>query len=121
MVNLPSEHDEQVAFCKWLAIRKIPFAAVPNGGKRGIVSATRLKAEGVKRGFPDLLIFLPNGVNVALELKARSGGRVSPEQREWGQFFGERPGWKYILALGAGEAIKAIEAYCSVIYGNQLR
>ena len=105
----PSEHSEQVALVRYLTMRRIPFAAIPNGGKRDKVTACQLKAEGVALGFPDLIIFL-DGLTLALELKVRTGGVVSPEQKEWLAFFSARPGWAAMVCRGAQEAIKFIEA-----------
>lgn len=71
--------------------RDLPTCAVPNGGKRGVVEAARLKAEGVSRGVPDWLCFAPNAsapnasydVGLALEFKAPRSGRVGPDQAWW--------------------------------------
>jgi hypothetical protein len=105
--NQPSEYSEQVALVAWLRMHGIPHFAVPNGGTRNIVEAARLKAGGVKKGIGDLIIFLPK-INLSLEMKIRTGGRVSPEQREWQDFFNARPGWCAYIANGAQEAIKII-------------
>lgn len=63
---------------------------VPNGGKRGKLEACRLKRQGVKRGYPDLLLDVARGGyhGLRIELKATRGdlGRapvVSPEQSAW--------------------------------------
>lgn len=87
----PSEHDEQAALFEWAewmrerypALRRL--YAIPNGGKRDIVTAARLKAEGVKAGVPDICLPMPSGGYSALyiELKRSKGGRASDEQREW--------------------------------------
>ncbi len=58
--------------------------AIPNGGYRRIETASRLKAEGVKAGVPDL--FLPvarspwNGLFI--EMKTKKGVLTGP-QRYW--------------------------------------
>src|SRR5437016_3101665 len=64
----PSEHQVQASIISWwaLAHRKygVPeFAllAVPSGGARDIVTGSLLKAEGVRRGVPDLLLAKPVG------------------------------------------------------------
>lgn len=57
------EHQEQVALFNWAKFceNKCPLLrmmfSIPNGGKRHITVARKLKAEGVKAGVPD--IFLP--------------------------------------------------------------
>ena len=86
----PSEHEEQVEF-----IRLVEFAfppevaallfAIPNGGARHIKTARELKAEGVRKGVPDLFLAYPhNGYSgLFIEMKKRYGGRVSPEQKAY--------------------------------------
>ena len=58
-----TEHSEQVALFGWAKANEprhlqlgLMFA-IPNGGKRHVVTGKKLKAEGVKSGVPD--IFLP--------------------------------------------------------------
>ena len=73
-----SEHSEQVGFVNWFRA-KYPHTlifAIPNGEKRSISVATRLKAEGVTRGIPDL--YIP-ACNLWVEMKRATGGRLSPE------------------------------------------
>jgi hypothetical protein len=76
----PSEHEEQSNFVSWFR-KKYPevlIFAIPNGGKRGIREATRLKCEGVVAGIPDLMI--PEW-KVFIEMK-RIGGNLSAQQKE---------------------------------------
>ena len=60
----------------------------PNEGRRHVNYHVKMKAMGMKPGFPDLCIFVPqryfwDGVpcSIFLELK-RPGGRVTPIQKE---------------------------------------
>lgn len=59
--------------------------AIPNGGKRDIRVALKLKEEGVKPGVPDIFLPLPRGGKHGLyiELKRRKYGRVSEDQLRW--------------------------------------
>jgi len=60
-----TEHAQQVAFfCMLNANVKIDYRlkyvfAIPNGGKREIINASRLKAEGLKSGVPDIFAPIP--------------------------------------------------------------
>lgn len=56
----------------------------PNGGKRPKGEAGKLKAMGVKKGYPDIDLPLSHGAwkGLAIELKSPTG-RVSPDQQEW--------------------------------------
>lgn len=108
------EHREQVALVRWLNAHGVCFCHVPNGGKRSITEAVRLKASGVKAGVPDILIFseVPNAPylrGVAIELKApkttqKAAGRISPEQELWAIELGKN-GWAVKTAYGFTEAV----------------
>ncbi len=72
----PSEHKIQTALCDYLAFAARPelhWFAIPNGEKRHISVASRLKSEGVRRGSPDLVFLLPGGRVGWLEMKAGKG------------------------------------------------
>src|SRR6056300_294656 len=77
----PSEHSEQVGLINWFRGRfnGVLIFAIPNGDKRALSVAKRLKAEGVTRGVPDL--YVP-AWNLWIEMKRKSGGRLSPEQKQ---------------------------------------
>lgn len=78
-----SEHRIQVALIDYLAIALRPeleARAVPNGGFRHRRVASVLKAEGVRRGTPDIFVCLPAGKIAWLEMKSKIGV-LSPEQK----------------------------------------
>jgi hypothetical protein len=67
------ERDLQVAIVSALNDHcPFLFWHTPNGGKRHIATAARLKKEGVRPGIPDIQIMLPNR-SAFLELKAKRG------------------------------------------------
>jgi hypothetical protein len=79
----PTEHQFQSALCELLDVQArsdMIWFAIPSGGHRHIAVAKMLKAEGVKRGIPDLAFLLPQGRTAWLELKVKSG-RLSPFQK----------------------------------------
>ena len=88
------------------------LAAIPNGGRRDPVTGALLKAEGTQRGFPDLFLYVPRRVyhGLAIELKRRVGGRVSPAQAEWLNRLREQ-GYKAIVCYGWDDARRVIEGY----------
>jgi hypothetical protein len=85
---------------------------VPNGGHRNPATAGRLKAEGVKKGVPDICLPVPRGGyhSLYIELKRRKGGRVEPEQTEWLEELG-RQGHYVAICNGYDSAIDTIERY----------
>ena len=82
------------------------FTAVPNGGKRSsAIEGSRLKAEGLMPGFPDLCIL---SHNTCIEMKKTKGGRLSREQKMWAERL-ESIGWTCVTCYGHEEAIKFLE------------
>ena len=101
-----SEHSEQVGFVNWFRA-KYPHTlifAIPNGEKRSISVATRLKAEGVTRGIPDL--YIPS-CNLWVEMKRATGGRLSPDQKKVIEYL-RSVGHTVIIGKGAGDASKQV-------------
>lgn len=56
--------------------------AIPNGGKRHIATAVKMKREGVKAGIPDTFLAVARGTlhGLFIEFKAK-GGSVTPIQK----------------------------------------
>jgi hypothetical protein len=85
-----SEHEHQVALFAWAEgnTHRWPelrlLYAIANGGLRRLGVAGKLKAEGVKRGVPDICLPVARGSHHGLyvELK-RIGGRPNDKQLEW--------------------------------------
>ena len=63
-----AEHLVQKAICQYLDMRGVMYFAIPNGGKRNLIVAKKLKAEGVTAGIPDLCI-INEGMAYFLEVK----------------------------------------------------
>jgi hypothetical protein len=65
------------------------LAAIPNGGKRGMIEAVNLKRSGVKAGVPDLFVIASNGNVGFLEVK-EGKGKPKEEQLAFGRMCNER-------------------------------
>lgn len=114
-----SEADEQKILVRWLHANDIMFFSVPNEGRRSFANAAQLKAMGLTKGVPDLIIVTPAPdldipgyaipMVVCVELKAahRKGtknGGLSPDQILWHKKAAEH-GWKTLVAHGAKDAV----------------
>ena len=110
----PSEHEEQVGLVNWFRERfnGVLIFAIPNGEKRAISVAKRLKAEGVVRGVPDL--FIPEW-NLWVEMKRVQGGRLSPDQKNMISYL-ESIGQTVIVGKGARHASELILNYVKENY-----
>ncbi len=77
-----TEAQLQRSVIQWMQFvlhSNVIYFAVPNGEHRNIVTASRLKGQGVMRGVADLIL-LYSGKALCLEIKIE-GGRQSEPQR----------------------------------------
>lgn len=51
--------------------------------KLGCVPIPYVQSIGTRRGFPDYLVLLPEGLTVFIEFKASKRAKFQPGQREW--------------------------------------
>ncbi len=113
----PSEHTEAVRFMRVVRLHEKQYPAllnlshVPMGGWRHRTVARKLKAEGVRPGYPDYLLDVPLGGyhGWRCELKSR-GGTPTKEQKEWHERL-RANGYKVDLCKGWEEAWAALKAY----------
>lgn len=91
-----TEDGHQAALFCWAAmnVAAIPqlalLFAIPNGGERNVIVATKLKATGVKKGVPDTFLAYPiahwHGLFIELKRPKSEGkakGREQKKQSEW--------------------------------------
>jgi hypothetical protein len=117
-----SEHSEQCALFHQAALQQNVYPelkllhAVPNGTRTTPGVAGKMKAEGVKKGVPDICLPVARGryIGLYIEMKAiyNSGkrGQTSPEQREWLNALAEQ-GHYTAVCYSAEEAWTVITAY----------
>jgi hypothetical protein len=87
----PTEAQEQSALLHRIELVKKTYPdlqliyAVPNGGARDVIGAVNLKDQGVKKGVPDLVLPVARGGYHGWygELKRKTQGQLSDEQRDW--------------------------------------
>ena len=117
------EHNEQKALFAWAHLAKATqpelqwLFAVPNGGQRHPAVAAKLKAEGVKRGVPDIGLPVARGGfhGLWIELKFQGNqtakrGTVSKEQQQWIENLALN-GYAVAVCYGWREAQLTIERY----------
>lgn len=118
---MKSEHQEQVEFVNWCKkLRKTHHEfnllfAIPNGGSRNKLEASKLKLEGVEAGVPDLFLSVARHGKHGLyiEMKKRKGGALSPKQKKWRDMLKEE-GYAWVRANGSDEAKHWIKKYLSI-------
>lgn len=103
------EYREMCNLSQWLTNRHIKHTHIVNEqpNKRRAIAEKKM---GKSKGFPDMLIFLPSGVNIAIEMKRGDGmaSKASKEQMEWLKFLSTR-GFKCAICHGYYEAVAFIQ------------
>jgi len=86
----PSESVEQICLFRWASYNRgiMPelelMYHIPNGGKRYITTAKRLKAEGTKAGVPDICLPVSRGGYHGLYIEMKAGkNKTTKNQNEW--------------------------------------
>lgn len=109
------EEQMQKACIKWFDLKykkyKLLMHSSPNGGKRNAIEAAKFKQMGVRAGFPDLILLIPNKFYpfCGIELKIKTG-RQSESQKAYQKEF-ESIGAKYVVVRSLDEFIKVVNEY----------
>jgi len=117
------EEIEQARVVKWshkVAVRSLMpelrwLHHSPNGGKRDALAGAQMKALGVKKGWPDLILPVrvdANTPGLVIEMKSATGS-TSPEQKEWLEHF-KTQGWICAIARSAQEARDELCRYLDI-------
>lgn len=113
-IAVPMESAEQIAFFQWfrLAFPKVIGYHIPNGGKRSLRTAVRLKKEGVLASVLDINIDKRCGPygGMRIEMKRRKGGSLSDGQKEMVSKLREE-GYYVAVCKGWEEARDAVLTY----------
>ena len=124
---IPTEHQEQVTVIDWWNITCKRFGlpasalfAIPNAGagaQRG--QAGKMKAEGVRRGIPDLFLAVPRTAaspnlltryhGMFIEMKRRGKRATDEQEQEMNALM--RRGYWCVTCDSADGAMRAITAY----------
>lgn len=108
------EHKIQVACVNWFryVYPKSIIYAIPNGGQRNAVTASKLKAEGVLAGVPDLFVAEArnNFHGLYLEMKNGKAGRVSDHQRDMMEQL-QNKGYKCVVCRSFDDFEKEVKEY----------
>lgn len=127
-----SEDGHQVCLFRWAELAKCTrpelawLYAVPNGGLRSKAVAGKLKAQGVKAGYPDIGLDVArkgfHGLRIELKVpevkavpgisKRKAPGKTSPEQDAWLEQL-RAQGYRAEVAYGWENAMDIILDYLS--------
>ena len=98
------ESNLQSACVKWFRLQypNLVIYAVPNGGSRNVREAQRLKA-----GVADLVVLLPKGKSLYIEMKVK--GNKQTENQKYFQKIAETLGHTYAVCYSFEEFKRIVE------------
>lgn len=116
-----SEHQEQVALFQWAEYQsKYPelktslFYTIPNGGKRHVGTAKKLKAEGVKSGVLDVNLDVAKGSYHGLRIEMKVGRNKLTDNQKVHKELLDKNNYMTCVCYSCEEAIQVIEGYMEV-------
>lgn len=123
--RIPTESEEQQSLFRYCRVELgrhpdlIMLAHIPNEGKRTKTTGARLKAEGLRPGFPDISLSVPRRDyhGLYIELKRIKGSTKTQDQKEWIINLNKR-GYAAAFCYGWCEAWEFIHAYLTCNSGN---
>ncbi len=110
------EHRIQQACVRWFNLQ-YPYLrgrlfAVPNGGRRDVVTGAKLKAEGVVAGVADLILLVTNKAHGALLIEMKKpGGIQSAAQRQWQEIVTRGGEYKYVICRSIYDFMREIRDF----------
>lgn len=117
-----TEKDEQIALFDWAQYRTDlqRMFHITNEGRRSVQHTMSLLRQGMKPGVPDNMLPLARGGyhGLFIELKRSSGGRLSPEQKDWQAALLEE-GYAVAVCKGFEEARETIDWYVRLKEGRR--
>ena len=114
-MKLKGEDLEQQTLFQYASLQPDPrwelLFAIPNGGKRQMSVAIRLKATGLKAGIPDIFFPVSSAPLNGLFIEMKYGrGRVQPAQAVWHNLLREQD-YAVEICYSAVDAIDTIKRY----------
>lgn len=114
-----AEHRLQAACIRWFTLAYPELYgrlfAVPNGGRRDMVTGAKLKAEGVLPGVADLILLVRRGGYGALLIEMKTAkGRQSDSQRWWQQAVTAGGEYKYVVCRSLDDFMREVKEYMRV-------
>lgn len=101
-VDLKASYDERYRY----------IFHVPNGGKRNVIVATKLKREGVRAGVPDLICLLARHGYHGLVMELKVGDNdTSAAQDKWLKWLANAGYCACIVRNDPAEAMRILEWY----------
>lgn len=110
------EHRIQCACVRWFRLQYPQLNgrlfAVPNGGRRDVTTAAKLKAEGVVAGVADLILLKSNHDYGALLIEMKTlKGRQRDSQKQWQNLVCADGEYKYVVCHSFDDFKREVDDY----------
>ena len=110
-----NESQLQIACVNWFRMQFPQFRsllfAIPNGGQRNVVTAARMKKEGVLAGVPDLFLSVPRGEWHGFYIEMKWGKNTASEAQEKFMLYAQKYGYKCQVVNSFDQFVREVEFY----------
>ena len=120
-----SEHQEQSALINWARMTEGTWPelellhAIPLGGARHPATGKKLKAEGVKKGVPDLCLPVARHGYHGLYIEMKVKGRYPSKEQKWWIAKLNEQGYQAVVCKGFNQAVDAITEYLGAVESEE--
>lgn len=122
MTNKHEEHNEQSRVVTWCKENGLRVGSIPNSINTPYWGeVAKQKVAGLCKGMPDLIVGIPpkkrldgKGKLLFIEMKKVTGGKTSPEQRDWLTFLNDCDGVTAYVCAGAEVAKATISKWIEI-------
>ena len=114
------EHRIQQAYFTWAMYARVEYPdlellyAIPNGGARNVQTGARLKAEGVRRGVPDMHLPVARGEFIGLWLEFKTETNYADAEQKKRMERLRAAGHRCEIVRSADDARRITEEYLTV-------
>lgn len=113
-VALMTEAALQASVVQWLNLKRIEYRVGLEGVRLTIGQRRKMKAQGMGKGWPDIMIFEKRGQYSGLAIELKWGkNKPTPEQKEKLAYL-ESQGWKTAVHRNFDDVKREIEAYLAL-------
>ena len=102
-----NEQALQIICVAWFRLQypKLFIFAVPNGGSRHKLEAINLKKEGATSGVADLIVMLPDGKTLFIEMKRPASKKMNVKTGNWNKVQGGKQSPEQIAFQETAESL----------------
>lgn len=108
---MTKEDQLQIACARYLDYQGVLWCHVANERQTSPARGGKLKAMGVKKGVPDILVFEPRGQCPGMAIELKVGRNKTTKEQEGWLFYLQQRGWLCRVVYTLDQFIELVDTY----------